>query len=264
MVEYSLSFYEFMKKNGHKPVDDIKDDDEGREDYFARLDGLVESDPEFAAKLQRLRQAVREDAKRVNKVEMAAVEKELTPEGQKHQLGMLKSRFHDPKHMKLHGGVLWADVEKALKASPEKLWSLQQLEATGGEPDVIGEDKDEFVFGDCSTESPPGRRNVVFDRAAEEYLKERYPGKKINGNAVDMAAEYGVDLMDEEQYRVLQKKLQFDRNTWSWLKTPSHIRKNGFALDGSYHSRRVPGSQAGVRFYRSNRGFRAVLRVKKV
>jgi hypothetical protein len=188
-------------------------------------------------------------------------QKILSPEQQEKLLSTLKSRFKTNR--KLHEKIQWADVEKALKAHPEKMWSLQQLEATGGEPDVIGEENGEFVFGDCSGESPTGRRNVVFDKEAEEYLKKHYPDEKCNGNAADMVAEYGVDFMDETQYRELQKKLKLDQNTLSWLKTPADIRKSGYALYGNRCNDDVYVVQLGAYYRYGDRAFRASLRVKK-
>ena len=184
-------------------------------------------------------------------------EKVFSPEQQQKLLGILKSRFE--LNRGLHDNIQWADVEKALKAHPEKMWSLQQLEATGGEPDVIGEENGEFVFGDCSAESPSGRRNIVFDKEAEEYLKKYFPDEKCNGNAADMVAEYGVDFMDETQYRELQKKLRLDQNTWSWLKTPADIRKSGDAFFGYNYGFR----KGNANLHGADGSFRASLRVPK-
>jgi hypothetical protein len=192
---------------------------------------------------------------------ISETEKQLSPEDQEALLGTLKSRFETNR--KLHEKVKWNDVEKSLKADPEKLWSLQQLESTGGEPDVIAEEQGEFVFGDCSAESPKGRRNVVFDKEAEEYLKKNFPNEKYNGNAADMAAAYGVDFMDKEQYRALQKKLPVDKNTWSWLKTPADIRKSGLALYGGRYDGDVYVDQRNAYLRTDPGAFRASLRVKK-
>jgi len=204
-----------------------------------------------------------ERAKRASGIENVKPEKLLDPEAAEALLGTLKSRFETNR--KLHEKIKWSDVEKALKAQPEKLWSLQQLEATGGEPDVIGEEKGEFVFGDCSAESPEGRRNIVFDKEAEEYLKKHYPNETCNGNAADMAAAFGVDFMDEAQYRALQKKLPIDKNTWSWLKTPADIRKSGYALFGYRTNGGVDVLRYNANYHGrgDNRAFRASLRVSK-
>lgn len=188
-------------------------------------------------------------------------EKMISPEQQERLLNTLKSRFETNRI--LHEKVKWSDVEKALKAHPEKMWSLQQLETTGGEPDVIGEEKGEFVFGDCSAESPSGRRNVVFDKEAQEYLKKIFPNEKCTGNVAEMAAEYGVDLMDETQYRELQKKLKLDQKTWSWLKTPANIRKSGYAFAGNRFYDEVYVYQNFASHLGDGRAWRAALRILK-
>ncbi len=198
----------------------------------------------------------------MRKPSITTSKKELSPEQCKELLRVLKARFK--ANHKLHEKIQWGNVEKALQANPEKLWSLQQLEVTGGEPDVIGEEKGEFVFGDCSAASPSGRRNVVFDKEAEEDLKKHYPNEKCNGNAADMVAEYGVDFMDETQYRELQKKILIDQNTWSWLKTPAHINEFGesrVALFGNRSGEFVRVGQRGAYDHDVGGSFRASLRV---
>lgn len=192
------------------------------------------------------------------RVEGADAKRELSPEDQRELLATLKSRFG--RNKKLHPKTQWTHVEKSLKARPDLMWSLQQLEVTGGEPDVIKDVEGAYVFGDCSTESPSGRRNCVYDKAAEEGL----PEGSFNGNAVDMVDGYGADLMDEDQYRALQKLIALDSNTASWLKTPADVRESGYALRGD----RIG---LGVGVYRDDpsyrvdaRGFRAALRVPKV
>jgi hypothetical protein len=193
----------------------------------------------------------------------AKVERELTPEQQEALMNTLKTRFAN--NMKLHEKLEWLNVEKALRANPESLWSLHQLESTGGEPDVIGEDETGFIFGDCSKESPEGRRNVVFDKEAEEWLKANSPDAVFNGNAEDRVKEWGVDFMDEEQYNSLQKQISMDKHTsWSWLKTPADIRKSGGALSGYRFEVGVSVDRDDVRLHNDNGGFRCVLRVPKV
>jgi hypothetical protein len=185
----------------------------------------------------------------------------LEPEEQEALLGTLKSRFET--HRKLHDEVQWADVEKALRAHPDKLWSLQQLERTGGEPDVIGEEENEFIFGDCSAESPPGRRNVVFDREGEDYEHDIYPTEEDTGNAADLVAEFGVDFMDTLQYRRLQSSIKLDECTWSWLKTPPIFRNEGFGLYG-FRDKDGAGISRCVAYSRyESRAFRCSLRVPK-
>ena len=152
--------------------------------------------------------------------------KDLPPEQREELLGALKARFE--KNMNRHEGMEWAKVQAKLEANAEKLWSLSEMERTGGEPDVVGHDKktDEYIFYDCSAESPKGRRSVCYDREALESRKEHKP----KDNAMEMAAAMGIELLTEEQYRGLQKLGNFDTKTSSWVKTPSDIRKLGGAL----------------------------------
>jgi hypothetical protein len=157
----------------------------------------------------------------------------LDPEQEDVLLDALMTRFiMNRQEYGLHEKTRWPDVEKALHEQPEKLWSLWQMEETGGEPDVIEENRGGYIFGDCSAESPAGRRNVVFDWEAEKYLKAMSLDYAFNGNATDLAAEYGAELMSEEYYCTLRKKLSIDAGTVSWLKTPGTIRKTGFAICG--------------------------------
>jgi|CXWL01.1.fsa_nt_gi hypothetical protein len=159
----------------------------------------------------------------------------LSPEQQKALLSALKTRFEAKENMKRHNGLEWSKVQEKLQANSEKMWSLNEMERTGGEPDVVGFDEktNEFMFFDCPKESPEGRRNIVYDKAAEELLKMEFPNEKCNGNAVDMAAAMGIEILDTAQYKeILQKLGKFDLNSWSWLKTPQDVRKAGGALVG--------------------------------
>src|SRR6184192_1759435 len=152
--------------------------------------------------------------------------KELSPEQREHLLRALKARFE--KNTNRHKGLEWAKVQAKLEANTEKLWSLNEMERTACEPDVVGHDKKtaEYIFYDCSAESPKGRRSVCYDRQALESRKEHKP----KNNAIDMAAAMGIDLLTEEQYRELQKLGDFDTKTSSWITTPSEIRKLGGAI----------------------------------
>ena len=152
--------------------------------------------------------------------------KDLSPEQREELLRALQARFE--KNMNRHEGLAWDKVQAKLEANAEKLWSLNELERTGGEPDVVGHDKKtgEYIFYDCSAESPKGRRSFCYDREALESRKEHKP----ENNALDMAAAMGIELLTEEQYRELQKLGNFDTKTSSWVKTPSDIRKLGGAL----------------------------------
>jgi hypothetical protein len=172
-------------------------------------------------------------------------------------LRVLKDRFD--KNMSRHKGLAWAKVEAKLESSAEKLWSLGEMERTGGEPDVIGYDKkaDEYLFVDCSAESPKGRRSLCFDRDALEARKEFKP----KNNALDVAAAMGVELLAEEQYRELQKLGEFDTKTSSWVKTPPAIRKLGGAVFCDRRYDTVFLYHNGAESYYAARGFRGVLRV---
>jgi hypothetical protein len=190
---------------------------------------------------------------------ITAFKKELSPEQREELLRVLKARFE--KKMNRHKGLEWAKVQAKLKADTEKLWSLNEMERTGGEPDVVGHDKKtgEYIFYDCSAESPKGRRNVCYDREGQEAREKK--GVHPAGNAIDMAAAIGIELLTEEQYRELQKLGNFDMKTSSWVKTPSDIRKLGGAIfaDRRYGNVFVYHNSAPS-FY-SVRAFRGSLRV---
>lgn len=172
-------------------------------------------------------------------------------------LTTLKARFEH--NMKRHKNLEWAKVQAALEAHPAKLWSLHEMERTGGEPDVVGYDKKkaEFIFYDCSAESPKGRRSICYDREALESRKEHKPGN----NAIDMAAAMGIELLTEEQYRELQKLGEFDTKTSSWVKTPAEIRKLGGAIFCDRRYDTVFVYHNGAESYYAARGFRGSVRV---
>jgi hypothetical protein len=172
-------------------------------------------------------------------------------------LTTLKDRF--AKHTSRHEGLEWADVQARLEANAEALWSLQEMERTGGEPDVIGGagKSGELVFCDCSAESPDGRRSLCYDRAALDSRKEAKP----KNSAEDMAAAMGIDLLTEEQYRGLQRLGAFDLKTSSWLKTPPEVRRLGGAIFGDRRYDRVFVYHNGAQSYYAARGFRGLLRV---
>jgi hypothetical protein len=183
--------------------------------------------------------------------------KELSPEQCKELLSTLKTRFE--KNLSRHKGLEWVKVQAKLGTKPEKLWSLNEMERTGGEPDVVGLDKktDEYIFYDCSAESPKGRRSVCYDHEAMKSRKEHKP----ENNAVDMATAMGVELLTEEQYRELQKLGIFDTKTSSWVKTPSDIRKLGGAIFCDRRYDHVFVYHNGAESYYAVRGFRGLLRV---
>jgi hypothetical protein len=172
-------------------------------------------------------------------------------------LKALKARFE--KNMNRHKGLEWAQVQAKLEANAEKLWSLNEMERTGGEPDVVGHDKKtgEYIFYDCSAESPKGRRSLCYDRAALESRKENKP----KGSAIDMADTIGIELLTEEHYRELQKLETFDTKTSSWVKTPSAVRKLGGALFCDRRFDTVFVYHNGAESYYAARGFRGSLRV---
>ncbi len=181
----------------------------------------------------------------------------LSPDQRETLLTTLRTRFE--KNLNRHKGIEWANLHEKLEASPDKLWSLHEMERTGGEPDVVGHDKKtgEYIFFDCSPESPKGRVSVCFDREGLDSRKEHKPAN----NAMDMAAAMGVEILTEEQYRDLQKLGSFDLKTSSWIATPADIRKLGGALFCDRRFGHVFVYHNGAQSYYSARGFRGVLRV---
>jgi hypothetical protein len=182
---------------------------------------------------------------------------ELSAEQREELLKVLKARFE--KNMNRHKGLEWATVQAKLEADNEKLWSLDEMEASGGEPDVVGHDKKtgEYIFYDCSAESPKGRRSVCYDHEALESRKEHKP----ENSAVEMAREMGIELLTEEQYRDLQQLGNFDTKTSSWVKTPTDIRKLGGAIFCDRRYNTVFKYHNGAESYYAARGFRGLLRV---
>jgi len=172
-------------------------------------------------------------------------------------LDTLKARFE--KHARRHKGIAWADVQARLEGSPEALASLAHMEASGGEPDVIGHDPKtgQFTFCDCSAESPPGRRSLCYDREAFEARKENKP----QGSAAEAAAAMGIALLTEEEYRGLQKLGEFDAKTSSWIRTPPEVRALGGALFCDFRYGKVFVYHNGAQSYYAARGFRGLLRV---
>ncbi len=187
------------------------------------------------------------------------LKRELSPRQREELLEILKIRFED--NMQRHKGLEWEEVQTKLQSDTEKLWSLNEMERTGGEPDVVGHDKKtgEYIFYDCSAESPEGRRNVCYDREGQDAREKK--GIHPAGNAIDMAEAMGIDLLTEHQYRELQKLGTFDAKTSSWVKTPSEIRRLGGAIfmDRRYETVFVYHNSAPS-FY-SSRAFRGSLRV---
>ena len=183
--------------------------------------------------------------------------KELSPEKCEELLRTLKARFE--KNLNRHKDIQWAKVQAKMEADTEKMWSLHEMERTGGEPDVVGQDKKtgEYIFFDCSAESPKGRRSFCYDREGQESRKEHRP----ENNAIDMAAAMGIEILTEEQYRELQKLGNFDTKTSSWVKTPADIRKLGGALCAEYRYSRIFVGHNSAPSYYAARGFRGSLRV---
>ncbi|MGH9616340.1 MAG: DUF4256 domain-containing protein [Acidobacteriaceae bacterium] len=185
------------------------------------------------------------------------MKKAISKEQREELLKALNARFEKNKHR--HKGLEWAKAQAKLEANPEAVWSLNEMERTGGEPDVIGLDKetDEYIFCDCSAESPKGRRSICYDREALDGRKENKPA----ANAIDMAKEMGIEILSEEQYRGLQKLGNFDNKTSSWIKTPSQIRKLGGALFCDRRYDTVFVYHNGAESYYAGRAFRGLLRV---
>jgi len=183
--------------------------------------------------------------------------KELSPKQRDALLEALKARFE--KNMNRHKDLEWAKVQTKLQARPDKLWSLNEMERTGGEPDVLGYDKKsgEYIFYDCSVESPKDRRSLCYDRQALDSRKEHKP----KNNAIDTAVAIGIELLTEEQYRAFQKLGEFDTKTSSWVKTPAEIRKLGGALFCDRRYDNVFTYHNGAESYYAARGFRGSLRV---
>ena len=183
--------------------------------------------------------------------------KELSPQQRKELLSTLKARFEKNKNR--HKGLEWVKVQTKLESNTAKLWSLNEMEITGGEPDVVGHDKKtgEYIFYDCSAESPKGRRSVCYDREALDARKEFKP----KNNAIDMAAGMGAELLTEEQYRELQQLGNFDAKTSSWLQTPAAIRKLGGAIFADYRFGHVFIYHNGAESYYAGRAFRCSIRI---
>ena len=185
--------------------------------------------------------------------------KNLSPEERQDLLKVLKARFE--KNLNRHKGLEWAAVHARLEANPEKLWSLNEMEKTGGEPDIVGHDETtgEYIFYDCSAETPTGRRKSCYDREGQAEREKK--GLHPEGNVIDMAVAMGIEPLSEEQYRELQKLGHFDMKTQSWLKTPSDIRKLGGALFADYRFGHVFVYHNTAPCFYSGRAFRGSLRV---
>jgi hypothetical protein len=187
----------------------------------------------------------------------AKTKKDLSSADREKLLATLQARF--AQNMNRHAGLDWAKVKARLEAAPEKLWSLREMESTGGEPDVTGHDKKsgEYLFVDCSAQSPKGRVSLCYDREALDSRKEFKP----KNSAMDLAAALGVELLTEDQYHELQKLGEFDTKSSSWLKTPAEIRQLGGAIFGDRRFGRVFVYHNGAESYYAGRGFRGLLRV---
>ncbi len=191
------------------------------------------------------------------KVKGPEMKNELSPKQREELLGALKDRFE--KNMGRHQGLVWAKVQARLEANADKLWSLAEMERTGGEPDVVGQDKKsgEFIFMDCSAQSPKGRVSFCYDRAALDSRKEHKPKNCV----MDAAAAMGVEVLTEEEYFALQKLGEFDTKSSSWLRTPPEIRELGGAIYGDRRYNRVFIGHNGADSYYQGRGFRGSLKV---
>jgi hypothetical protein len=189
--------------------------------------------------------------------EMMETDQEMTPQVLDELCTVLQARFE--KNMHRHPGLAWTTVRARLDAHPDKLGALAAMEQSGGEPDVVGYDEatGELLFVDCSAQSPTGRRNICYDRAAQEARKTAKP----ENNALDLAAALGIEILTEEQYRALQELGEFDTTTSSWIKTPAEIRKLGGALFADRRYNAVFVYHNGAQSYYAARGFRGALRV---
>ena len=185
---------------------------------------------------------------------MKSNKKELSPKQRTELLGALKDRFE--RNLSRHEGLDWAKVQARLEAKPDKLWSLSEMERTGGEPDVVGVKSGEFVFFDCSAQSPKGRTSLCYDREALDSRKEHKPKSSV----MDMATAMGIELLTEEEYFALQQLGEFDTKSSSWVKTPAEIRELGGAIYGDRRYGRVFVGHNGAESYYGGRGFRGSLR----
>lgn len=181
--------------------------------------------------------------------------KQLSSSQQSELLQLLKERFE--KNMHRHSTLSWADIQSKLESNPEKLWSLNEMEETGGEPDVTGYENGYYIFCDCSVESPKGRRSVCYDPEALASRKEHKP----RHSAIGMAHEMGIELLDEANYRMLQQSGKFDTKTSSWIKTPKNIREAGGAIFGDCRYGHTFIYHNGAESYYAARGFRGILKV---
>ena len=181
--------------------------------------------------------------------------KKITKEQVEELLTVMKKRFETNANR--HSNIEWAQVQSRLEKNQDKIWSLNEMETTGGEPDVIGEEAGKYLFVDCSTETPKGRRSLCYDREALDARKEFKPANSV----VDLANSMEIELLDETQYRYLQTLGNFDNKTSSWLKTPDNIRKLGVAIFGDYRYGNVFIYHNGAESYYAARGFRGLLRV---
>ena len=189
--------------------------------------------------------------------DITSTKKKLTKEQRGELLKVLKARFE--KNMNRQKGIEWPKVQARLEANPDKLWSLDDMEISGGEPDVVGQDKitGEYIFYDCSAESPGGRRSICYDHEALEKRKEHKP----ENSAINMAEEMGIEILTEEHYRELQQLVNFDTKTSSWVKTPADIRKLGGAIFCDRRYNHVFTSHYGADSYYTARGFRGSLKI---
>ncbi|KIA97208.1 hypothetical protein OA93_14820 [Flavobacterium sp. KMS] len=185
------------------------------------------------------------------------MKKEISPKQQEELIATLKTRFEKNKNR--HEGLDWAKIETKIKANPLKMWSLNEMEETGGEPDVVRHDKstDEYIFYDCSAETPKGRRSICYDHVALEARKEHKP----KNSAINMATTMGVTILNEEEYRELHKLGKFDTKTSSWIQTPAEIRKLGGAIFADFRYNTIFIYHNGADSYYAVRGFRSSLRV---
>lgn len=223
---------------------------------------LAEKDPLLAealsVELNILRSAIAEKAEAASEMD----ERQLLPEQIEGLLNAVEVRFK--ANMYRHPDITWGQVEQRLReADSQKLWSLNEMEKTGGEPDVLEIDKrtGETIFYDCSAESPDGRRNCVYDLEGEKNLKKNCPNETCNSNAVGLAKKMGISLLTEAEYRELQTKGGFDLNSWSWIQTPVYKRKESVALNGHRFQNVVRTAESDVTIHFSNWAFRGLLRV---
>jgi hypothetical protein len=269
IVSYRFEFNsKFMTESDKRKIEIKGLPGTSRANLEALINDIVEtgvlSAEDVSGRLKRIRESTGRRAKAALEIVPSKSEKILGPERKKELLAILEMRFM--QNMNRHSGMEWVNISAKLEASPEKMWSLNEMERTGGEPDVVAYDllKNEYLFFDCSAESPVGRKDITYDERAQDFFVRTCPDRICNGNAVEIAEAMGIDILTADQYRFLQTLGEFDVNSLSWLKTPDDIRQSsrvyrGFRTHHRGKKVRVGVNECNIRT--NHRSFRGVLNV---